>query len=147
MHLSALPQLALLMLASKASAECYNYVLINSRGTGEPQGESLGFRGMIKEVLAELPGGDSYNTVYPAAPDATQETTHIGSEDIERVINAGLADCPQQEYALLGYSQGATVCSKQPRFCSTRKVTNVRDLGYQRSSSGVLPKQFPRTGH
>lgn len=92
-----------------ASATCYDYLLIDSRGTGEPQGESIGFKGMIADVLATLPNGARYDTVYPAAPDITQETTFIGSMDIENVIQQGLQSCPQQKYALLGYSQGKNI--------------------------------------
>lgn len=89
-----------------AYAACNDYLLIDTRGTGEPQGESIGFRGMISDVLATLPNGARYDTVYPAAPDVTQQTTLIGSSDIENVIQQGLQTCPQQQYALLGYSQG-----------------------------------------
>ncbi|KAK4498754.1 hypothetical protein PRZ48_009264 [Zasmidium cellare] len=93
-------------------AACYDYVLINTRGTGEPQGESIGFKEMISEVLATLANGVRYDTVYPAAPDLTQQTTFIGSSDIENEIQQGLQACPEQKYALLGYSQGATVTNE-----------------------------------
>lgn len=88
---------------------CHNYVLLSARGTGEPQGPSFGFKGMIKDTLAAVPGGVEYDVVYPAASDATQQTTFIGARDIERYVNEGLKSCPQQKYALMGYSQGATV--------------------------------------
>lgn len=87
-------------------AACNDYLLVDTRGTGEPQGESIGFKDMISDVLATLPDGARYDTVYPAAPDVTQQTTLIGSSDIENVIQQGLQTCPQQQYALLGYSQG-----------------------------------------
>ncbi|KAF2164206.1 carbohydrate esterase family 5 protein [Zasmidium cellare ATCC 36951] len=93
-------------------AACHDYVLINTHGTGEPQGESIGFRGMISDVLAALPNGVRYDTVYPAAPDLTQQTTFIGSSDIGNEIQQGLQSCPEQRYALLGYSQGATVTNE-----------------------------------
>lgn len=95
-------------------AACHDYLLIDSRGTGEPQGESIGFKGMISQVMAALPNGARYDTVYPAAPDITQETTFIGSKNIEQVINQGLQTCPQQKYALLGYSQGENPSSTLP---------------------------------
>lgn len=93
-------------------ASCARYVLIDSRGTGEPQGESEGFVSMISMVLSALPNGTRYDTVYPATADITQETTFTGSVDIERFINSGLVSCPAQKYALLGYSQGATVTNE-----------------------------------
>jgi hypothetical protein len=88
---------------------CQDYVLINSRGTGELQGTSIGFRRMIKTTEDTLPGGTHYDTIYPAAPDLTQLTTLIGARDIIQYINDGLTNCPDQKYTLLGYSQGATV--------------------------------------
>ena len=99
-------------------AACHDYVLINSRGTGEPQGESIGFKEMISEVLATLPNGVRYDTVYPAAPDLTQQTTFIGSSDIENEIQQGLQACPEQKYALLGYSQGMS-CPSGCGLCLT----------------------------
>ncbi|KAH8692007.1 cutinase [Talaromyces proteolyticus] len=89
--------------------KCQDYVILSSRGTFEPQGPSIGFVGMIKTTLSAISGGFEYDVVYPAAPDPTQLTTYIGSEDIEKHIHTGLKVCPQQMYALLGYSQGATV--------------------------------------
>ena len=106
-------RLAVLFISGIAAApladECHDYVLLSARGTGEPQGPSFGFKGMIKETLASVPGGVEYDVVYPAAPDLTQQTTFIGSRDIERYVNEGLQACPGQKYALMGYSQGATV--------------------------------------
>lgn len=95
--------------AAAPTASCNNYVLISARGTGEPQGPSSGFRGMIAHTLATVPGGIEYDVVYPAAGDITQKSTYIGSDDILRYISEGMAACPDQKYALLGYSQGATV--------------------------------------
>lgn len=109
---------AFLALALEASAVCYDYLLIDSRGTGEPQGESIGFRGMIDQVMATIPNGGRHDTIYPAAPDGTQKTTFIGSKDIEKVIQDGLQACPAQKYALLGYSQGATVTNEALQFFS-----------------------------
>lgn len=91
------------------TASCNSYALISARGTGEPQGPSTGFKGMIAHTLASVPGGVEYDVVYPAAGDPTQQTTYIGSRDILRYISEGMAACPDQKYALLGYSQGATV--------------------------------------
>ena len=92
-----------------AAGGCHDYVILSSRGTGELQGPSVGFVGMIQTTLATVPGGVEYDVVYPAASDLTQLTTFIGAHDIESYINDGLKNCPNQVYALLGYSQGATV--------------------------------------
>lgn len=110
--LLALPSLSAATPHLLPRADCLDYVLINTRGTGEPPGTSIGFRAMLNEILALVPGGSIYNTRYPAAPDATQLTVKIGSDDVIRFINDGLASCPEQMYALFGYSQGATVTNQ-----------------------------------
>lgn len=97
------------LIQNRASDGCQNYVILSSRATTELQGPSLGSIGMISTTLSTISGGLEYDVVYPAAADITQLTTLIGSADIERFINAGLITCPQQKYALLGYSQGVTV--------------------------------------
>lgn len=97
-----------LALAATANAQtCHDYVLISTRGTTEPQGPSIGFKGMINTTLATIPNGIEYDTVYPASTNLTG--AFVGKADVVRYINAGLASCPQQKYALLGYSQGASV--------------------------------------
>lgn len=110
--LLALPALSAATPHLLPRAECHDYVLINTRGTGEPQRTSIGFRAMLNEILAAVPGGSVYDTRYLAAPDATQLTVKIGSDDVIRFINNGLASCPDQRYALFGYSQGATVTNQ-----------------------------------
>lgn len=87
-----------------ARATCNKYVLVDTRGTDEPQGPSSGFPGVVNQTLAAIPGGTVYNTVYPAA----DKTEALGGADIINYISNGLSQCPQQTYALLGYSQGAT---------------------------------------
>jgi hypothetical protein len=54
-------------------------VIISTRGTGEPQGPSSGFRTMIRNTLAAVPGGIEYDTVYPA--DFSQIST-AGTNDV-----------------------------------------------------------------
>ena len=110
--LLALPALSAATPHLLPRAECHDYILINTRGTGEPQGTSIGFRAMLNEILAAVPAGSVYDTRYLAAPDATQLTVKIGSDDVIRFIIDGLASCPEQEYALFGYSQGATVTNQ-----------------------------------
>lgn len=113
MHLQLL-SLAVLAISriTSGAPTCPKYTLIDTRGTFEPQGESIGFKPMINTTLITLPGGTRHDTFYPAAPDATQFTTLIGKNDIERFINSSLAACPTQTFALLGYSQGATVTNE-----------------------------------
>lgn len=98
---------ALPLLANAAPLQprdtCNAYIILDTRGTNEPQGPSVAFPGMKSQTLASVPGGSTYNVVYPAGMD----TENQGGTEIVRYINAGLADCPDQNYITLGYSQGA----------------------------------------
>ena len=101
--LAALPLFTCAAPVIETRQDCSKYVLIDTRGTNEAQGPSVAFVGMRNQTLTTVPGGTAYNTVYPAG----QDTEGLGGADIVRYINAGLIACPQQKYALLGYSQGA----------------------------------------
>lgn len=102
----AVTALPLLVTAAPLDARdaCNAYVILDTRGTNEPQGPSVGFTDMKKQTLAAAPGGTTYNVVYPAGMDTEAQ----GGADIVRYINAGLSACPDQKYITLGYSQGAT---------------------------------------
>lgn len=60
---------------------------------------------MINQTFAAIPGGIEYDAVYPAAQS---QTAYLGANDVTRFINNGLQECPRQQYAILGYSQGAS---------------------------------------
>ncbi|KAL1593990.1 hypothetical protein SLS59_009019 [Nothophoma quercina] len=87
-----------------ASASCPSYTIINTRGTGEAQGPSSGFRTMNSRVTAALSGGKIYNTVYPA--DFSQNSA-AGTTDIVNKITSTLSTSPNECFILEGYSQGA----------------------------------------
>ena len=108
--LSILPFLALSSAAPlddvkrAVSATCPSYTIINTRGTGEAQGESSGFRTMNSRVRSALSGGKTYNTVYAA--DASQNS-QAGTADIVNKITMTLRTSPKECFILEGYSQGA----------------------------------------
>ncbi|KAK3068890.1 hypothetical protein LTR53_013189, partial [Teratosphaeriaceae sp. CCFEE 6253] len=83
---------------------CSTYTIINTRGTGEPQGESSGFRTMNANIRAAISGGTTYNTVYAAGAD---QNSAAGTTDIINHINTVLAHRPNECFILEGYSQGA----------------------------------------
>lgn len=85
-------------------AACSSYTIINTRGTGEIQGESSGFRTINARVTSQVPGGKIYNTVYAA--DFSQNSA-LGTADIVRQVQAGVQSNPSQCFILEGYSQGA----------------------------------------
>ncbi|KAK5726319.1 hypothetical protein LTR17_012848 [Elasticomyces elasticus] len=89
---------------SERQNACSTYTIIDTRGTGEAQGESSGFRTMNANIRSQVSGGQTYNTVYAA--DASQNSA-AGTADIVREINAVLAQRPNECFILEGYSQGA----------------------------------------
>ncbi|EMC96088.1 carbohydrate esterase family 5 protein [Baudoinia panamericana UAMH 10762] len=86
------------------AAACTAYTLIDTRGTGEAQGPSAGFRTMNSNIRSQIPGGTEYDTVYPAG---SNQDSSAGTQDIVNHINSGLASNPNMCFILEGYSQGA----------------------------------------
>lgn len=100
-------------------------VLIDGRGTQEPQGVSIMFYPMIQTILDQLPGGVSVPVQYPAG--VAQDTTS-GVKFVVDTINKGLRDCPEQNYALFGYSQGATLMLRALDQLSGRATDSVKSV-------------------
>ena len=92
------------LIARAVSSSCPSYTIINTRGTGEIQGESSGFRTINSRVRSALSGGTIYNTVYAAG---FSQNSAAGTADIVRQVNSGLRSNPNQCFILEGYSQGA----------------------------------------
>ncbi|OAA72875.1 Cutinase [Akanthomyces lecanii RCEF 1005] len=90
-----------------ARDDCHKYVIVSARGTTETQGPSIAFKGMIATTLKNVKGGIEYDVVYPAS--TADNSTSIGVQDVKNYIHNGLEACPDQKYAVLGYSQGAGV--------------------------------------
>jgi hypothetical protein len=86
------------------AAACSSYTIIDTRGTGELQGPSAGFRTMNSNIMRQVPGGKVYDTVYAA--DFSQVST-LGTQDIVRKVKNTLATNPNECFILEGYSQGA----------------------------------------
>lgn len=89
---------------SVSLASCNSYTIINTRGTGESQGESAGFRTINSAVRSQVPGGVVYNTVYPAG---WSQNSAAGTQDIIRKVDSILATDSSACVILEGYSQGA----------------------------------------
>jgi len=86
------------------STSCPRYTLLNTRGTGEPQGESSGFKTMNSRITSQLSGGQIYNTVYAAS---FSQDSSAGTTDIINRITSTLNSDPDHCFILQGYSQGA----------------------------------------
>lgn len=90
--------------SARASSDCSSYTIINTRGTGEAQGESAGFKTMNSDVTSQMTGGKIYNTVYAA--DYSQNS-EAGTQDIINKVKTTLQSSPAECFILEGYSQGA----------------------------------------
>ncbi|GAB7340020.1 hypothetical protein MBLNU457_6525t1 [Dothideomycetes sp. NU457] len=86
------------------AAACPSYTIIDTRGTGEAQGQSSGFRTMNSNIMSQVSGGKRYDTVYPA--DFSQNSAS-GTAAIVARVKSGLASNPNECFILEGYSQGA----------------------------------------
>jgi len=119
------------------SSTCPRYTIINTRGTGEPQGPSSGFRTMNSNIQSQLSGGTIYNTVYAA--DFSQVST-AGTADIVRKVQSTLASDPTHCFFLEGYSQGAAATTnalKQLTGASFDAVKGVFLIGNPQHRSGL----------
>ncbi|KAL2204690.1 cutinase [Sarocladium strictum] len=85
-------------------ATCSSYTIINTRGTGELQGQSSGFRTMNSQITSQVSGGKIYNTVYPAS---YSQDSSAATQDIVNKITSTLRSSPNECFILQGYSQGA----------------------------------------
>ncbi|SPO21046.1 uncharacterized protein UTRI_00523 [Ustilago trichophora] len=94
-------------------AGCSSYTIIDTRGTGEVQGPSAGFRTMNSRIFSTVSGGTEYDTVYPA--DASQNSAQ-GTANIVAKVKNTLASNPNACFILEGYSQGAAAtCNALPQ--------------------------------
>lgn len=126
-------------LLARTSSRCPNYTIINTRGTMQPQGPSVGFITMNERILAAKPGGRVYDTVYPAS---LTQISYEGTQDILRQIDTTLAQDPNHCFFLEGYSQGAAttvdavieIAAGTPRFDA---VKGVILLGNPRHKAGL----------
>ncbi|KAK0528619.1 hypothetical protein OC835_004595 [Tilletia horrida] len=96
-------------LVSVRDAGCYDYVLVTTRGTTEPQGPSFAFTTMVQNTLSNVPGGAQVNTEYPAAYDGMSPI--LGMNALKSYLDDAVQRCPNQKIVLLGYSQGSFVSS------------------------------------
>jgi len=116
---------------------CSSYTIINTRGTGEAQGPSAGFRTMNSNIQRQLSGGKIYNTVYAA--DASQNSA-AGTADIVRKVQSTLASNPNECFILEGYSQGAAATTNAlPKLtgASFNAVKGVFLIGNPEHRSGL----------
>ena len=88
----------------------YGLLRITARGTGEPLNPKFGIiigDPLWKAVKKLVPDASAYSVDYPAS--AAPCSRELGSQDVINHLVAQSSKCPNQKYALVGYSQGAGV--------------------------------------
>ncbi|KAK0549829.1 hypothetical protein OC846_003900 [Tilletia horrida] len=98
---------------------CSKYVLIATRGIREAQSDLPGaFKTTINNVLFRVSGSRVVNTVYPTNATLIDQPvqidyarTSVGVNWIRDFLNRETQVCPDQSYALLGFSEGAIINS------------------------------------
>lgn len=116
-------ELATVATAQNNTSQCHDYVILSTRGTFEVQGPSIGFPNMIAWTLGNVTGSVERDTVYPAAKN---QTYYFGANDIVSYIDSSLESCPNQKYAVLGYSQGASASG-----AALHNYTDPNSAGYK----------------
>jgi cutinase len=88
---------------------CPDVELVFARGTGEPQGLGIVGRPLASALAAELPGRTvgSFAVVYAAA--SNQASAGPGATNMSRHIQEVAQSCPDTQFVIGGYSQGASV--------------------------------------
>lgn len=99
--------------------------LVDARGTSEPQGVSMMFYPMIRNILANISDGVSLPVEYPAGPD---QNTTTGELFVLDIIKESVENCPNQNYALFGYSQGASLILKVLKQLNHRALSKVKSV-------------------
>ncbi|KAF3810827.1 hypothetical protein GCG54_00003004 [Colletotrichum gloeosporioides] len=78
--------------SAQSVQNCTSYMILDARGSGEPQGVSLSFQIAIERIIANSTEITTQSIIYPASFD---QNVSVGVQNTK--------------YLLLGYSQGATV--------------------------------------
>lgn len=83
---------------------CQQYIIIQARGTNEPQGPSAGFALMNALVMGSWSGGNEYFVQYPAN---WNQISVEGTDDIINKVMTITQSTSDHCIILQGYSQGA----------------------------------------
>jgi len=136
----------------KVPAGCAKYEVIVARGTSEP-GEFGTIVGdpLIARVIRDI-GKDArgYPVQYPAdasafTPKAGEDASaalarrDVGPKDVVQRIASQMKDCPNERFALVGYSQGGGVISRAAELLSADQLSKI-DAVVTYGAKGTFPK-------
>ncbi|MFC5338208.1 cutinase family protein [Leucobacter denitrificans] len=116
------------------SLECTRILIITARGTGEPGKRQL--LGPVVRAIAEARPDQTQqlDLDYPADTDVKEGGTY-GARLLIDTLNVQAEACPEQEFVLLGYSQGALVIGDALSAPEFRLVgTRVGEVGHEAES-------------
>ncbi|QIK61901.1 cutinase family protein [Leucobacter viscericola] len=101
--------------------ECSHYLVITARGTGEPSKGQL-LSPVAKDISKARPGEVTTEDLdYPADTNVKEGGTR-GVRVLIDTLNVQAEACPDQEFVLLGYSQGAMVIGDTLAAADTRMI-------------------------
>ncbi len=109
--------------------ECSRILVVTARGTGEPEKRQL--LGPVVRAIADARPDQTqqFDLDYPADTDVKEGGTY-GARLLIDTLNVQAETCPEQEFVLLGYSQGALVIGDALSGPEFRLVgTRVGELG------------------
>lgn len=88
--------------------ECDPYLVITARGTGEPVRKQL-LGPLVRAIDKSRPDEVQHLDLdYPAGTDVKEGGT-LGARMLVDTLNVQFEACPEQNFVLLGYSQGALI--------------------------------------
>ncbi|EAQ87090.1 predicted protein [Chaetomium globosum CBS 148.51] len=131
-------------------AGCSDFEILVARGTSEPNYEAGGGKfgivvgdPVVSNTTLRLPGARGYP--YPASAEIVSGTIQ-GSLDVVNRLRSQAAACPNQTFALVGYSQGAGVMHAAAKDIPIRLYSRIKSLvmfgdGYHRLGDTV--SRFP----
>lgn len=99
---------------------------------------------MVSNVSAILPGARGYPVQYPAS--ISLFSVLRGRLDVVNRLNAQSVQCPNQRFALVGYSQGAEVMHRAAERFSTSlypKILAIAMFGDPNVMGSALSTPFP----
>ncbi|KAK4243118.1 cutinase-domain-containing protein [Corynascus novoguineensis] len=115
-------------------AGCSDFEILVARGTSEPNYEEGGGKfgivvgdPVVSNTTVKLAGARGYPVQYPASADVVGGTIR-GSADVVRRLVSQAADCPNQQFSLVGYSQGAGVMHAAAKDIPIRLYSRIKSI-------------------
>ncbi|EUC33236.1 carbohydrate esterase family 5 protein [Bipolaris zeicola 26-R-13] len=119
-----------------------------ARGTSEPSFPKFGVivgDPVVSNVSAQLPGVQGYPVQYPASSQVITGGRQ-GTDDIVKRLTTQSAACPNQTFALVGYSQGASIMHRAAERLPVSLFPRIKAVvmfGDPQQRLGTLGDKFP----